>query len=187
VAVILDDDQQPRKEKDGSVKTVRVARPREELQKIHGLVAAAVGFDMTRGDQLTVENVSFDEPPVEEDASPSIFVRFAPQITEFGRLGTVLLIGLAGFLFVIRPLLRAGGIGVRTHAAAADAALEVQRPRTVADLQSEIEAQIDAQVAEKASTNLKLPVLTKRVAAITEKEPEQVAKLLRGWIRDAES
>jgi flagellar biosynthesis/type III secretory pathway M-ring protein FliF/YscJ len=42
-------------------------------------------------------------------------------------------------------------------------------------------------VAEKASTNLKLPVLTKRVAAITEKEPEQVAKLLRGWIRDAET
>jgi hypothetical protein len=30
-------------------------------------------------------------------------------------------------------------------------------------------------------------VLTKRVAAITEKEPEQVAKLLRGWIRDAET
>jgi flagellar M-ring protein FliF len=187
VAVILDDDQQQKKEKDGTAKTVRVARSREELQKIHGLVAAAVGFDMLRGDQLTVENVSFDEPTIDEEAPPSIFVRFAPQLTEFGRLGTVLLIGLAGFLFVIRPLLRAGGISGKVAVVVDENALEVQRPRTVADMQSEIEAQIDAQVAEKASTNLKLPVLTKRVAAITQKEPEQVAKLLRGWIRDAES
>jgi flagellar M-ring protein FliF len=187
VAVILDDDQQPQKEKDGTVKSVRVPRQREELQKIHGLVAAAVGFDMMRGDQLTVENVSFDEPPVELEETPSIFVRYAPQITEIGRLGTVLLIGLAGFLFVIRPLLRAGGLGGRAPALAGDAALEVQRPRTVADLQSEIEAQLDAQVAEKASSNLKLPVLTKRVSAIAQKEPEQVAKLLRGWIRDSEN
>jgi flagellar M-ring protein FliF len=187
VAVILDDDQQQKKESDGSVKTVRVARQREELQKIHGLVAAAVGFDLMRGDQLTVENVSFDEPAMDDEGSPSIFVRFAPQITEVSRLGTVLLIGLAGYFFVLRPLLRAAGIGGRAAVVEGEPGLEVQRPRTVADLQSEIEAQIDAQVAEKASTNLKLPVLTKRVAAITEKEPEQVAKLLRGWIRDAET
>jgi flagellar M-ring protein FliF len=187
VAVILDDDQQQKTEKDGTVKHVRVARQRDELQKIHGLVAAAVGFDMMRGDQLTVENVSFDEPPVEDETPPSIFVRYAPQITEFGRLGTVLLIGLAGFFFVIRPLLRAGGIGGRTIAVAGDADIEVQRPRTVADLQNEIEAQLDASVAERASTNLKLPVLTKRVSAIAQKEPEQVAKLLRGWIRESES
>jgi flagellar M-ring protein FliF len=187
VAVILDDDQQQNKEKDGAVKTVRVARQREELQKIHGLVAAAVGFDMMRGDQLTVENVSFDEPPVDEESAPSIFVRYAPHITEVGRLGTVLLIGLAGFLFVIRPLLRAGGVTRGTAmAVVGEPALDMQRPRTVADLQSEIEAQLDADLAEKASTNLKLPVLTKRVSALTKKEPEQVAKLLRGWIRDSE-
>jgi flagellar M-ring protein FliF len=188
VAVILDDDQQQKKEQNGSVQTVRVARPREELQKIHGLVAAAVGFDMMRGDQLTVENVSFDEPPVEEDVPPSIFVRYAPQITEVGRLGTVLVIGLVGFFFVIRPLLRAGGLGGRASAGGGNtAALEVQRPRTVADLQDEIEAQLDAEAVEKASNNLKLPVLTKRVSAIAKKEPEQVAKLLRGWIRESET
>ena len=177
VAVILDDDQQQKTEKDGTVKHVRVPRQREELQKIHGLVAAAVGFDMMRGDQLTVENVSFDEPAIEDEAPPSIFVRYAPQITEFGRLATVLLIGLAGFFFVIRPLLRAGGFCTRAVAVAGDGAIEVQRPRTVADLQSEIEAQLDAEVAERATVNLKLPVLTKRVSAITQKEPEQVAKL----------
>jgi flagellar M-ring protein FliF len=189
LAVILDDDHQQKKETDGAVSNVRVPRQREELQKIHGLVAAAVGFDMMRGDQLTVENVSFDEPAVEDETPPSVFVRFAPQITEVGRLGTVLLIGLAGFLFVIRPLLRAGGVsgGGRAAVTAGDGALAVQRPRTVADMQDEIEAQLEAEVAEKASTNLKLPVLTKRVTAIAQREPEKMAKLLRGWIRDSET
>jgi flagellar biosynthesis/type III secretory pathway M-ring protein FliF/YscJ len=50
----------------------------------------------------------------------------------------------------------------------------------------EIEAQLDAAVAEKQSSNLKLPVLTKRVSALAKSEPEQVAKLLRGWIKEAE-
>jgi flagellar biosynthesis/type III secretory pathway M-ring protein FliF/YscJ len=54
-------------------------------------------------------------------------------------------------------------------------------------MQSEIEAQIDAQAIEKAGTNLKLPALTKRVSATIHKEPEQVAKLLQGWIRDPEN
>lgn len=187
VAVILDDEQQAKTDNDGKVTHVRVPRQREELQKIHGLVAAAVGFDMMRGDQLTVENVSFDEPALEEDTPPSIFVRYAPQITEVGRLGTVLLIGLAGFFFVIRPLLRAGGLSGPALAASGEGALDVQRPRTVADLQNEIEAQLDADLAERASSNLKLPVLTKRVSAIAQKQPDQVAKLLRGWIRDSES
>jgi flagellar M-ring protein FliF len=187
MAVILDDDQQQKKDGDGNVSTVRVPRHREELQKIHGLVAAAVGFDLIRGDQLTVENVSFDEPPMDDDAPSSIFVRYAPQISEFTRLMTVVLIGLAGFFFVVRPLMRAGGLAVKPAEPEPDVTVEVQRPRTVAELQNEIEAQIDAQVAEKASTNLKLPVLTKKVSAMTAKEPEQVAKLLRGWIRDAES
>ena len=83
----------------------------------------------------------------------------------------------------VRPLLKAGGL---SRSAEQPQLVEVQRPRTVADLENEIEAQMDAQIAEKASENRKLPVLTRRVSAITKKEPDQVAKLLRGWIREAE-
>jgi flagellar biosynthesis/type III secretory pathway M-ring protein FliF/YscJ len=32
----------------------------------------------------------------------------------------------------------------------------------------------------------RLPALTKRVAALTQKEPENVAKLLRGWLSEEE-
>ncbi len=184
VAVILDDDHVQKKEQDGSVATVRQARKPEEIQKIHALVAAAVGFDMERGDQLTVENVAFDEPEVEDEIPPSIFVRYAPQINEFGRLITVLIVGVVGFFFVVRPLLKAGGFSARQPQLAQ--LVEVKSPRTVADLENEIEAQMDAQELEKASENRRLPVLTRRVSGITKKDPDQVAKLLRGWMREAE-
>ena len=184
VAVILDDDHVQKKEEDGSVTTVRQARKPEEIQKIQALVAAAVGLDMERGDQLTVENVAFDEPAVEDETPPSIFVRYAPQINEFGRLITVLIVGILGFFFVVRPLMKASGISARQPEVAQ--LVEVKGPRTVADLESEIEAQMDAQELEKASENRRLPVLTRRVSNITKKDPDQAAKLLRGWIREAE-
>jgi flagellar M-ring protein FliF len=184
VAVILDDDHVQKKQQDGTVSTVRQARKTEEIQKIQALVAAAVGLDTERGDQLTVENVAFDEPEVEQETPPSIFLRYAPQINEVGRLVTVLVIGIVGFFFVVRPLLKAGGLGGRPAEQAQ--LVEVQRPRTVADLESEIEAQMDAQVMEKAGENRRLPVLTRRVSALTKKEPDQVAKLLKGWMNEAE-
>ena len=184
VAVILDDDHVQKKEQDGSVTMVRQARKPEELQKIQALVAAAVGLDTERGDQLTVENVAFDEPEVEDETPPSIFVRYAPQINEVGRLVTVLIVGLVGFFFVLKPLLKAGGVRARVYEQ--PQLVEVNGPRTVADLESEIEAQMDAQELEKASENRRLPVLTRRVSSIAKKDPDQVAKLLRGWIREAE-
>jgi len=184
VAVILDDEHVQKKEQDGSVSTVRQARKTEEIQKIQALVAAAVGLDTERGDLLTVENVAFDEPQVEDETPPSVFVRYAPQINEVGRLMTVLVIGLVGFFLVVKPLLKAGGLGGRP--AAQPQLVEVQRPRTVADLESEIEAQMDAQMMEKAGENRRLPVLTRRVSALTKKEPDQVAKLLKGWMNETE-
>jgi flagellar biosynthesis/type III secretory pathway M-ring protein FliF/YscJ len=65
------------------------------------------------------------------------------------------------------------------------AAADVPAARTVADIQSEMEAQIDAEVHARLNTR-RLPALTKRVTALTTKEPENVAKLLRGWMTEAE-
>ena len=59
-----------------------------------------------------------------------------------------------------------------------------QRPKTVAELESEIEAQMDADAADKAGDNRRLPVLTRRAAAIAQKEPENTAKLLRSWMAE---
>jgi flagellar M-ring protein FliF len=185
VAVVLDDDLQPRRQEDGSTVVERVPRTPEALEKIQGIVAAAVGLDPERGDSLTVQNVSFDDPIVEEEPAPSVFVRYAPEVTEVGRLLTVLVVGALAFVFFVRPLMRGAGLSVSRRVPQLEGSPS-PRPRTVEELEHEIEAEIDAQTAGKATENRRLPVLTRRVSTITQKEPEQVAKLLRGWMRDAE-
>jgi flagellar biosynthesis/type III secretory pathway M-ring protein FliF/YscJ len=55
------------------------------------------------------------------------------------------------------------------------------RPRTVAELEGEIAAQLDA---AETKGDRKLPVLTKRVADGAMKEPEHVAKVLRSWMKE---
>jgi len=211
VAVILDDDHVPQKQKDGSTKLTRTPRSREELQKIQGIVAAAVGLDASRGDQLTVENVAFDEPASEVGPPPTALEKFTPQLEEGSKVVAVLLIVLLTFLLVVRPMLRKAGLlpekrrkpgraeraalkaAAKAEEAAAAAAAEaavraampsLPKPRTVADLENEIEAQLEAEEHAKASENRRLPVLSRRVSSMSMKEPENIAKLLRTWMQE---
>jgi flagellar biosynthesis/type III secretory pathway M-ring protein FliF/YscJ len=57
--------------------------------------------------------------------------------------------------------------------------------RTVADLESEIEAQLDASAQQKLDSR-RLPVLARKVSSMSAKEPENVAKLLRSWINEGD-
>jgi flagellar biosynthesis/type III secretory pathway M-ring protein FliF/YscJ len=60
-----------------------------------------------------------------------------------------------------------------------------QGPKTVAELESEIDEELNAVTAQYAESR-RLPVLTRRVSSVTINEPENVAKLLRQWIADPE-
>jgi flagellar M-ring protein FliF len=188
VAVILDDDQVLKANAQGQKSIARKPRTREEIQKIQGLVSAAVGLEPARGDQLTVENVAFDEPIVEETAPPTMLQRITPQIKETGRVLVPVGLALFALLFFVRPLLaRAGVRSPKDPAAPLAGALPAapgQPLRTVADLESEIEAQLDAAASDRPDR--KLPVLTRRVATMTLNEPENIAKLLRTWMGESE-
>ena len=194
VAVILDDDQVAKQGQDGSTQLVRKPRTPEELQKIQALVAAAVGLETERGDHLTVENVSFDEPPVEQGPTPSVLEKYSPQIWEGSRIAVVALLGVIALFVFVRPLMRKAGVNPagkakELAAAAAMPALAMpvpgQGPKTVAELESEIDEELNAVTAQYAESR-RLPVLTRRVSSVTINEPENVAKLLRQWIADAE-
>ena len=191
VAVILDDDQVGKPDANGLVKVARKPRTPEELQKIQGLVAAAVGLETARGDQLTVENVSFDEPVFEEEPPPTLLEKVTPQLWEGSRIAAVALVGFLAFVMIVRPMLRRAGVKTEKQVeelAAAAVAMPAggpAAPRTVADLESEIDAELDQLIKQNADSR-RLPVLTRRVSAVTVNEPEHVAKLLKGWIQETE-
>ena len=187
VAVIVDDQPVSATGKDGKVTHSNKPRGKDDLQRIQNLVTAAAGIDTTRGDLLTVENVSFSDRPASEDevAPISTIEKFSPQINDVGRMGVVLLLGAMAFFMVIRPMMKKALAVPTVAVATAGPALPAAIPTgpTIADLEGQIEAELDAATAQNAS-HLKIPVLSKRVGAMTQKEPEHAARLVRAWLRE---
>jgi flagellar M-ring protein FliF len=179
VAVILDDDHTTAKDKAGKLVKQAKARDPQEIQKIQALVAAAVGLDPARGDQLTVENIAFDEPVEEPMSEPGFLQRYGGGMKEVGRIAAVILLGALAILLVGQPLLKwalAGG------PARDVAGLQRQQgPRTVEQLENEIAAELEA-AAAAALPDRRMPVLTKRLAGLAQKEPENAARIVRTWL-----
>jgi flagellar M-ring protein FliF len=188
VAVIVDDAHETKQDPEGRAIVSRVPRSPQELQKLQTLVAAAVGVVEDRGDLITVENVSFEEPDAEAPIEPDFWTRYGTQVQDGGRTVAVLVIGLTA-LMLVRPLLRRGVARPTASAAVPSAGMlnAGDRPRTVAELESEIEAQMEAALGTSLGHSPRLPVLTRRVAGMAQKEPAHAAKLLRSWMADQES
>ena len=137
------------------------------MQKIQQLVAAAVGLDTTRGDQLTVENVAFDEPvdePVRRADAARARRRRRPELGRVRRSCSC--VGLVALLFVLRPMVK----GVFADAPpppppptrAETQPLPRQLPRTIEEVESEIEARARRQGRRRSIANRRTPVLQQR-------------------------
>lgn len=190
VSVVVDDAIQTTTGQDGTVQTKRVPRTPQELEQLKKIVSTAVGFTADRGDEITLEHHSFYEAPVEQVAPVTMVQRvqqYTPQIWEGARILMIGIVALVALLFVIRPLMSGGGLVPALPAGSAPVAALAAgpAPKTVADLQSELEAQMEAEANQNAEPR-RLPVLTKRATALSQKEPENVAKLLRSWISERE-
>jgi flagellar M-ring protein FliF len=184
VAVILDDERVQTKAADGAVTTTTKAWEPAGLQRVQNLVVAAVGLDQKRGDQLTVENISFEVPAEIEMPPPPGFSDTAMDLVRThwpAALRGLAILLLASFAIfgVLRPLARRAG----TMAAvpALPAAATAARLPTVQELEGAIESELDAKAGPK-----RLPALTKRVAKLANDEPEQLARVVRGWIAEGD-
>jgi flagellar M-ring protein FliF len=84
------------------------ARPPEELKKMQDLVAAAVGIDTARGDQIVVQTIPFESAAAAtEMAPPGWLERYREWIKLGIKYGALLLAALVLMLFVVRPAKRA--------------------------------------------------------------------------------
>ena len=177
VAVLVDNDQVETTGRDGQVVRTSRSRTPADLEKIQAVVAAAVGLDTARGDQLTVENIPFETAKDTPVPVVTTIERFTPQLLDLGRIAAIALLGLAALLLVIRPAIRRTLAALPAGAPAPQ--LPQNLPRTVDELQGELAAQLEgAPSAEVESRRL----LGRRVAALAQKEPEQTARLVRSWL-----
>src|SRR5207247_5137103 len=79
------------------------ARDTEEMKKYRGLVSAAIGFNLDRGDQLTVENISF-QGETELIEKPGFIDKQGPTIMMFLRYLIIPVVFIILYLVFLRPV-----------------------------------------------------------------------------------
>lgn len=102
VAVLVDGTQQV----DGTGTQVFTPRSPEEMEGLRELVAAAVGFDETRGDVITLKSMEF-KPIVEQGstAAPGFIQSLNLNIMSLIQIAVLGIVSLILGLFVVRPIL----------------------------------------------------------------------------------
>jgi flagellar M-ring protein FliF len=191
VAVILDDQHvAPVADASAATPAKSVTKPWDAagIARIKGLVATAVGLDTQRGDQITVENISFDAPTL-EPALPEVPTgqKVMESVKIYGpstlRIVGVLVVAFFALFGVLRPIARqTTRLPAAPALAAPAAATPTAKLPTVQEMEGQIEAELDAATGQRR----KLPVLTKRVAKLASQEPEQLARIVRGWMAEGD-
>ena len=169
IAVLVDGKYEaPAAVKEGqAAKAKYLPRSPDELQKIETLVKSAVGFNLERGDQMSVQNIPF------QDTGEAGSTETAKWWTNpfFMSLAKNLMIGV-GFLilvmFVIRPLMSYLKIGRRPSLNSFESLTASSDQLTTVE-----KAVIDAQIAEQ-----------KDLIDQAKKDPYQVAQILQNWVSE---
>jgi flagellar M-ring protein FliF len=141
------------------------ARTPEEMAKIRSIVKNAVGIDAKRGDELEVANVAFDTSTL--DAVQKDMKKAA----QFGMAGKVVnKAGVAVVILVLFLLLRSSLKGVtQAMGPQLGSGLEVEDARTA-------ELETPDQIARRR--------IEERVARLARERPQEVATLVRAWMRE---
>jgi len=198
VAVIIDNHTKVTPGADGVQQTSQEPHKEEEMKKYKDLVSAAIGFNPTRGDQLTVENISF-EGAIELLEQPTFFEKQAPVIVTSLRYLIVPVVFIILYLLFLRPVQKsilanwpsAGPQLPGNTRALPRLPAPIQTPMTV----KQLEAQLSGAPAQDSlgglqqeygpvATPSKTEMMRKRVVEHAQADPETVARMVRVWLSD---
>jgi len=173
VAVLVDGTYKMVKTAEGKEQRQYVPRSKEELKKFEDLVKSAVGFVADRGDTVEVVNIPFESQPeitsTEETDWQTLFREYLPS---FIRYGTILILAICLYLFVLRPLIK-GLFKEETPA--------VPSELPVTETAETIEGTLE-QKALPSSADVKQMVID-----LVKQNPQQAAQIIKGWLKEGET
>ncbi len=151
-------------------------RSADEVRNLTALAQAAVGFDASRGDVLTIEDLAFDDNlPQPGTAVPQQIMNAAensPVLVKY----VALLIGLVVVVaFGLRPAMRRAGAALATKGSARGAR-ELPGRAAVPD------ALAPPKLAEADPERLRTQEIFEQVTTHLKREPTQSSRLLQSWI-----
>ncbi len=170
VAVLVDGKYEaPAAVKEGQpAKAKYVPRAPEELQKIETLVKSAVGFNAERGDQLTVQNIPFQDSGEASGAADTQQWWMNPFFMSLAKNLTIGIGFLALVFLVIRPLL---------------SSLRTSRPPLLESFEPLHEGVEKLTAAERAQISMQMEEQQNLVEQ-AKKDPYQVAQVLQNWMEE---
>ena len=198
VAVLLDNHTKITTGADGKEQITQEPRSPEELKKYHDLVAAAIGFNPDRGDQLTIENISF-QGETELIEKPTFLEKQGPMIMTSLRYLIIPVVFVLLYLLFLRPVQKTVFTSWAPGSSAAGArnvprltAGNLQTPMTVKQLEAQLNGTLlkdeYAGTPEREflplPTPTKMDLIRKRVVEQAQTDPETVARLVRVWLTD---
>jgi flagellar M-ring protein FliF len=176
-AAVLVDDAVEFTEQAGKRTSTRRKRTPEEMKQIEQLAGAALGINAPRGDVLAVENLSFQEAPVETPAPPGKVEHWRQILEPWGWVLRYL--GLAALFLVVYGLVLRP---VKKQALAAFRELPGRVSASVSPVKAspagEIQITDGGGEGGKRTTQLKR-MLTDKVKS----EPDSASRLVQGWVQ----
>ena len=151
-------------------------RSADELRNLTALAQAAVGFDVSRGDVLTVEDMAFENNRGQQPVSlPAQLLADAANSPTLIKYAALLLGLLVVVIFGVRPALS------RIGAIAAQAAKAPAR-ELAAGSASQAAALKPVETAEPDPARLRAQDIFEHVTMQLKREPTQSSRLLQSWI-----
>jgi flagellar M-ring protein FliF len=176
-AAILVDDVLDTKTESGKPAETRRKRTPEELKQIEDLARASLGIDASRGDSLTVQNLSFQSERVEAPQPPSATQRVQLVIQQWSSLLRYLAIFLlfaAVYAVLLRPVKRQLLLSFKETS---------QRSRLKPSTKEVLVGQNHNTIEGEASTTESIR-LKKQAIEKVKAEPAATSRLLQSWIRE---
>jgi len=176
-AALLLDDAVDVKEENGKKTETRRKRTSEELKQIEELAKAAIGIDPTRGDNLTIQNLSFEQHPQgDAQPTPSRLEKIRLKLNDWSsvvRYAALLCLFLFVYFLLLRPLKKQVTTALKSLPTKA-------APAQVTAVQAEqLAAEQETNSEQQRSLTIKKQLMEKAKA-----EPVATSRLIQAWVHE---
>ncbi|MBZ5659253.1 MAG: flagellar M-ring protein FliF [Acidobacteriia bacterium] len=190
-AAVLIDDAVETTTAGGKTTQTRRKRTPEEMKQLDDLVRAAIGFNTQRGDELSIQNVSFQEPPAEVLPTPTAIqrtLRIIEPWTWLLRYVGLAVLFLVIYWFILRPVKKQVLTTLRalpesSKQAALPAAAAPARDFGKQMSQADLEAELQKELMQANSEVTRTVLLKRHLVEKVKKEPVGATRLVQNWVR----
>jgi len=179
-AALLVDDVVVTKQADGKTTSERKKWSPEELKQVRELAEATLGLDAARGDLVSVQNISFEQPAPQTLPPIPRLERIRSVLSEWSsllRYVGIILLFLATYALVIRPI-KGQAIATMKELPARN-----RRPANSA-LEGTSPALANEALLALGESGQKAKLLKKQVLDKVNREPQSSSRLVQAWLHE---